>query len=190
MNKPRKKQEQVAMDSRTLGSSPKPLPPLRTYVPNSNSLRPDLVRQDTISRPPSPRLRRGRSAAALPATPSVQPGTPIQNASRPPSTRPPSTLRAGSRASSLYPKGDFRNADEDTITDIKCDIMVKFLHQQQVQQMWTSMTPNEGVMLKKTRANYTCSPESLHREVGGFFDMITAMNVRVSPPCILGDKPC
>jgi hypothetical protein len=46
--------------------------------------------------------------------------------------------------------------------------------------MWTRGDPTEGVVLKKGRANYTCSPDILHREVGGFFDMVAAMNVRVS----------
>lgn len=58
--------------------------------------------------------------------------------------------------------------------------MVNYLHQQQLERMWTIDNPTEGVVLKKSRANYTCSPGILHAEVGGLFDMVAAMNVRVS----------
>jgi hypothetical protein len=79
----------------------------------------------------------------------------------------------------MYPQGDFRNSALEEVLDIKSDVMVNWLHQQQMEKLWTSDMPSEGVVLKKTRGNYTCSPGILHREVGGLFDQVVAMNVRV-----------
>jgi hypothetical protein len=83
------------------------------------------------------------------------------------------------RPSSLYPQGDFRNASQSEILDIKSDVMVNYLQQQQMERLWNSGSPVEGVVLKKGRGNYTCSPEVLRREAGGFFDQAGAMNVKV-----------
>jgi hypothetical protein len=40
-----------------------------------------------------------------------------------------------SRPSSIFPAGDFRNGDTGSILDIKTDIMVNWLHQQQMERM-------------------------------------------------------
>jgi hypothetical protein len=84
-----------------------------------------------------------------------------------------------SRRSSQYPQGDFRNSAIEEVLDIKSDIMVNFLHQQQMERLWTSHMPSEGVVLKKSRGNYTCSPYILRREIGGLFDQVVTMNVKV-----------
>jgi hypothetical protein len=84
-----------------------------------------------------------------------------------------------SRRSSQYPQGDFRNSAIEEVLDIKSDVMVNFIHQQQMQKLWTSHMPSEGVVLKKSRGNYTCSPDILRREIGGLFDQVVAMNVKV-----------
>lgn len=110
----------------------------------------------------------------------MQPIAASSHGSRPTS----SSFQSNSRPTSSYPQGDFRNSAYDEILDIKSDVMVNYLHQQQLERMWTIDNPIEGVVLKKSRANYTCSPEILHKEVGGFFDMVAAMNVRVSSPSV------
>jgi hypothetical protein len=84
-----------------------------------------------------------------------------------------------SRRSSQYPQGDFRNSAIEEVLDIKSDVMVNFLHQQQMERLWTSHMPSEGVVLKKSRGNYTCSPDILRREIGGLFDQVVTMNVKV-----------
>lgn len=84
-----------------------------------------------------------------------------------------------SRRSSQYPQGDFRNSAIEEVLDIKSDVMVNFLHQQQMEKLWTSHMPSEGVVLKKSRGNYTCSPDILRREIDGLFDQVVTMNVKV-----------
>lgn len=84
------------------------------------------------------------------------------------------------RASSLFPEGDFRNETRQSVLDIKGDVMVNWLHQQQLEKLWAVGAPGEGVVLKKSRDNFTCSPSSLKNSPTGFFDQVVAMNVRVS----------
>lgn len=104
----------------------------------------------------------------------------------------PSTLGTPrtSRPASLYPAGDFRNSALEEIIDIKCDVMVNWLHQQQLESMWSSGGPGEGVVLKKTRDNFTCCPSELAECRGDFFDAIRALNVRVSGRKILVPGLC
>jgi hypothetical protein len=85
-----------------------------------------------------------------------------------------------SRPSSIFPAGDFRNGDTGSILDIKTDIMVNWLHQQQMERMWSLEMPGEGVILKKARDSFACSPARLRQETNGFYDNIVAINVRVS----------
>jgi hypothetical protein len=91
-----------------------------------------------------------------------------------PMRRPPSTR------SSLFPAGDFRNNSRVSILDIKADVMISWLHTQQLQNLWSSGLPGEGVILKKARDSFTCSPATLRNEVNGLFDNVMALNVRVS----------
>lgn len=95
---------------------------------------------------------------------------------------PAGTLRNAqlSRPSSLYPEGDFRNSARDTILDIKSDVMVAWLNQAQLEKLWGNNLHNEGVVLKKARDSFTCSPATLRDDQGGLFDQVMAMNVRVS----------
>ncbi|KAE9378208.1 hypothetical protein N431DRAFT_329529 [Stipitochalara longipes BDJ] len=83
-----------------------------------------------------------------------------------------------SRASSIYPTGDFRNGDFGSILDIKTDLMVNWLHQQQMERLLSSGAPSDGVILKKARASFACSPPHLRKEANGFYDNVVAMNVR------------
>jgi hypothetical protein len=94
----------------------------------------------------------------------------------------PNTGRHGSASSTstLFPEGDFRNAPPENVLDVKADVMVSWLHQQQAEKMWIRANPSEGVVLKKTRGRFTCCPEGLRNDPLGFFDQIVAMNVRVS----------
>jgi len=82
--------------------------------------------------------------------------------------------------SSIFPAGDFRNGDSGSILDIKTDVVVNWLHQQQMKKLWSSEFPGEGVVLKKARESFVCSLENLRHESSGFYDNVAAMNVRVS----------
>lgn len=82
--------------------------------------------------------------------------------------------------SQMFPAGDFRNNAPEELRDIKCDVMVNWLYQQQMEMLWTAGAADEGVVLKKTRGNYTCCPPDLMEEPFGFFKSIEMLNVRVS----------
>lgn len=86
----------------------------------------------------------------------------------------------GSRPASIYPVGDFRNNAQAELTDIKCDVMVNWLYSQQEERLWTTGEMEEGVMLKKTRGQYACSPAELAEEPYGLYKAVEQLNVKVS----------
>ncbi|MCJ1244565.1 hypothetical protein MMC30_001763 [Trapelia coarctata] len=90
----------------------------------------------------------------------------------------PRTL--GSRPTSIYPSGDFRNGPSNDILEIKCDVMVNWLHQQQLEAMWTNGGVGEGVVLKKIKDQYTSCPQELQQTQGDLFDAVRALNVKVA----------
>lgn len=81
----------------------------------------------------------------------------------------------GSRPNSLY-----RNSGMDQLSEIKCDIMVNWLHSQQEEKLWCAGEFEEGVVLKKARGQYACCPAELAEEPHGFLKAVEALNVRVS----------
>lgn len=81
-----------------------------------------------------------------------------------------------------YPVGDFRNATNDEVNDVKCDVMVNHLHAQQEERLWTTGEDGEGVILKKSRGDYTCAPVDLVDERSGLFHAVTSLNVKVTFP--------
>jgi len=89
----------------------------------------------------------------------------------------------GSRPSSvhgsLYGGGDFRNGSLEDLLDIKCDIMVNWLHSRQEEHLWTGGEPEEGVCLKKSRGQFACAPQDLSLEQDGFYAAIKTLNVKV-----------
>ena len=97
----------------------------------------------------------------------------------PPTTSTLTRTPLTSRPSSIFPDGDFRNQTVEIVLDIKADVMVSWLHQQQVEKLWSTSLPGEGVVLKKARDSFTCCPLSLKSEESGIFDLITALNARV-----------
>lgn len=92
------------------------------------------------------------------------------------------SLRSGfpSRPASLYPEGDFRNSPRESMLDIKTDVMASWLQQQQLEKLWSTESPGEGVVLKKEKGSYSCCPPDLQGDRGGLFDSVVQMNVRVS----------
>lgn len=83
------------------------------------------------------------------------------------------------RPGSLYPEGDFRNAGPDAVKDIKCEVMVNWLHSKQEERIWTTGEPGEGVVLKKAKGRYVCCPSELLYDSSQFYQMIARLNVRV-----------
>lgn len=91
------------------------------------------------------------------------------------------SIRSGfpSRPASLYPEGDFRNSPRESMLDIKTDVMASYIQQQQLEKLWSTESPGEGVILKKEKGSYACCPPDLQHDRGGLFDAVVQMNVRV-----------
>lgn len=88
--------------------------------------------------------------------------------------------RSVSRPASLYPEGDFRNADFAGINAIKCAIASEWLHQQQHKLQIYHATPDEGVVLKKAPGEFIACPEFLAGRKHGLFEAASGLNSRVS----------
>lgn len=89
----------------------------------------------------------------------------------------------GSRAVSTRshsPAPSKRSGRGNDMNDVKCDVMVNYLHQQQEERFWTSRSVEEGVVLKKSRGVYTCCPAELADRRNGFLEAVEQLNVRVS----------
>jgi hypothetical protein len=59
-------------------------------------------------------------------------------------------------------------------------MMCNWLHQQQVEKLWSSNGEEEGVMLKKARDDYKCFPEDLRLRPDGLYAAVQKLNVKVS----------
>ncbi|KAL2353394.1 glycosyl transferase family group 2-domain-containing protein [Cryomyces antarcticus] len=68
----------------------------------------------------------------------------------------------------------------EDINEIKSDVMVNWLYQQQMERLWTAGGHDEGVVLKKGRGAYTCCPSDIIDEPVGFFKAVQTLNVRVA----------
>ena len=92
----------------------------------------------------------------------------------------PSTAKMRSRGpsapNSLFPPEAF-HTDKD-VNNLKCDVMVTWLYQQQMERLWTTGARDEGVVLKVARDSYTCCPDHLRHESQGFYKAVETLNVR------------
>ncbi|KAL0476195.1 glycosyl transferase family group 2 domain-containing protein [Neurospora intermedia] len=83
------------------------------------------------------------------------------------------------RHSTIFPAGDARNSDIDAMTEIRSDMMVNSLFEQMCRKQYsTGFDPYEGVVLKKSRGNFTCCPPQMAAIPDSLYAMITQMNVR------------
>lgn len=119
--------------------------------------------------------------AVPPSHPSTPDSLPHGRPTSPSSGRSASTppRQQLGRKSLLYPEGDFRNSSTPELRDLKSDMMCNWLHQQQLERMWTTNGIEEGVMLKKAKDDYTCAPEDLRARPDGVFDAVRRLNVKV-----------
>ncbi|KAK4127322.1 hypothetical protein N657DRAFT_566279 [Parathielavia appendiculata] len=91
----------------------------------------------------------------------------------------PNTSRAPSLRHSFLPAHDARSRDSDTINEIRNDMMVNWLHEQQLRKQYASgLDPYEGVVLKKARGNFTCCPPQMAAIPDSLFAVVAQMNVR------------
>ncbi|KIW40901.1 hypothetical protein, variant 2 [Exophiala oligosperma] len=96
-----------------------------------------------------------------------------QSALEPPCfPRSPSQMSVASEADSMAPLG--------TAGAFKCDIMVKFLRQRQMEKLWSNSDFEEGVVLKRAKNDFICQPTKLLFTQHGLFEQIGRLNVKVA----------
>lgn len=104
----------------------------------------------------------------------------------PPHSRGPSdtpTAKPRSRPASvrhsLFPAGDARNHDAAAIAEIRSDMTVNWLYEQQLRKQYASgADPFEGVVLKKARGRFACCPPQMAAIPGSLLAVVAQMNVR------------
>ncbi|KAL2268716.1 hypothetical protein VTJ83DRAFT_3562 [Remersonia thermophila] len=113
------------------------------------------------------------------AGPSPGPGSGVATLAVPsPATSRPNSRPASIR-NSFLPAHDARRGDVDTINEIRNDMMVNWLYEQQLRSQYASgMDPYEGVVLKKTRGVFTCCPPQMAVIPDSLFAAVVQMNVR------------
>jgi hypothetical protein len=68
---------------------------------------------------------------------------------------------------------------------MKTEVMAEWLYKQQRLKLWASSGPEEGIILKRSRGEYTCCPEDLRYMRGGIYEQIVRMNVAVCPQLLI-----
>lgn len=66
-----------------------------------------------------------------------------------------------------------------TTTAVKCEVMVQYLRQRQLEKLWSDGNPSEGVILKRAKHDFVCQPPELSGQLYGFYDEIRKLNVKV-----------
>jgi hypothetical protein len=87
----------------------------------------------------------------------------------------------------MHDHGDFRSirSEVDSIAEltsanmVRNAIMINFLRQQQLKKLWSNMSLEEGVVLKRSKSDFICQPEELSSLRGGFYDQVKRLNVKV-----------
>jgi hypothetical protein len=97
---------------------------------------------------------------------------------------PPPTPRFSSRPQSLSGRSVRSNGSSMFLDDIKHEVMVNYLYQQQCSHLWVSDGSGEieGVLLRKSRGQYMACPPQLGNSP--FAQACAALNVQVRRPRI------
>lgn len=69
-----------------------------------------------------------------------------------------------------------------TTTAVKCEVMIQYLRQRQIEKLWTDGNLSEGVVLKRAKNDFVAQPPELTQQVFGLFDEIRKLNVKVNGP--------
>lgn len=79
-----------------------------------------------------------------------------------------------SRPGSLY-----QGSEVSASTELRCDMLVNWLYQEQMRLLWTNGGHDEGIIIKKGRGQYACCPPDLETtQDGSFLNAIQTLNVR------------
>jgi hypothetical protein len=110
-------------------------------------------------------------------TPSLRPDSELQ----------PPTPRYSSRPQSISGRS-VRSTGSSVLDDIKHEVMVNYLYQQQCSHLWVSDGSGEieGVLLRKTRGQYMACPPQLGNSP--FALACAALNVQVCPSPLRGQS--
>lgn len=73
-------------------------------------------------------------------------------------------------------------AQFSTTTAIKCEVMVQYLRQRQIEKLWSDGNVTEGVVLKRAKNDFVCQPAELSKQALGFYDEVRKLNVKVFNP--------
>lgn len=65
------------------------------------------------------------------------------------------------------------------LSDLRVDVICNWLHQKQMQRMWSIGEPDEGVMVRKTRNVYSCCPAALADHPHGLYSAVKEMKAKV-----------
>jgi len=107
--------------------------------------------------------------------------TPSEKTSKTPMPFPDSITTGNN---SPWASGPVSLAPGEEMSDTRCEIMVSWLHQQQIEKTWFDIhADDEGVVLKKSKGEYVCCPEHVAEVPDGFCRAVEALNVRVSLEC-------
>lgn len=97
-----------------------------------------------------------------------------------PSLTPMSSLSESALGSRVASKSNSEvGCSAIDVNEMKCDVMANYLRQQQQELMWTQEAKDEGIVLKKSRGQYTCCPSDLADNPYGFAKAIEMMGVKV-----------
>lgn len=150
----------------------------------SSASGPPIPPPSTVPDPNGPASARA-SMLSVPgvATPQQQQAT--SHGLHPPEALPsttrtsPNASRAPSLHHSFLPPHDARSRDADTINEIRNDMMVNWLYEQQLRKQYASgLDPYEGVVLKKARGTFTCCPPQMAAIPDSLYAVVSQMNVR------------
>ncbi|OQN97140.1 hypothetical protein B0A48_17237 [Cryoendolithus antarcticus] len=120
-----------------------------------------------------------KAAAEEHAEPDVLPEKVVENAASPHRSLfglPPDSPGFGSPWTSR--PSSPTNAEQTDMADLKCQVTVNYLHQQQVEKTWVQNGYDEGVVVKKGRGSYACCPLGLAENPDGFLRAVELLNVK------------
>lgn len=109
---------------------------------------------------------------------SAKPSEVTTGTSTPDTTKQAVSRPASFRHSAIFPSLDATNS-RISLIDIKNDMMVKWLYEQQLRKQYASgSNAFEGVVLKKARGDFTCCPPQMSLIPNSLYAMVAQMNVR------------
>ncbi|KAH8893370.1 hypothetical protein GQ53DRAFT_645221 [Thozetella sp. PMI_491] len=133
-------------------SSPSSTPP--PVLSSSNDSLPQLFTSARSSPPLQPRTSGGHSG--LSSQTRISRSNSNSGSIRLPSSRQSSLRHV------IFPPGDSRNDDADAVNEVRSDMMVKWLYEQQLRKRYVSGdSAAEGVVLKKAPGWFTCWPPQM-----------------------------